>query len=195
MAVIPLPDTLITSNVSIDYNIPNFASESLNLVERVAPRGLHRAEGTVDFALEDGIPSQKAWQAFIMQMQGRYNTVNLQLSGVNASEDLTQNPTTLTVIAVGNTSFTVGSLAGGESILAGSPFNFPNDTKIHYALNTATTGEVLNFYPAARVGEAIGQTILFQQPTIHARFTEDTQTVDWGDGLVVEVSMNWREAL
>ncbi len=75
---IQLPSGVMVTGVSVKHNIPTFTTESISLKQRSKARNLHRLEGNVGISLY-GLKNQKAWQAFLIKVKGRSDTIALDL--------------------------------------------------------------------------------------------------------------------
>ena len=192
--IVNIPSDIIISNVKITHNIPNFKTESMNLTERTKSRGIHRLEGTLDINIGGSIKAEKAWNAFLVSVQGSYNEFELELPLHFVSENIDTNPICPDTILIGSNQMILNGFT--DEVYAGSCFNFDNDSKIYYTKNTVKSGEVVEFFPAARVQQLQNTTIEFIRPKILARFTKDDQPIDFTEaGKVIKVSMDWKEAL
>ena len=188
-----LPQGILISEVEVTHFTPNFKTESLNLVEKVKSRGLHRLEGSFKVMIGKDIESQKAWQAFLLKTKGTLSTFEVDLPMLFKS-DLNSNPNVIGSYSVGATQLELASLS--EKIYAGSCFTIPNDTKVYYILDTIEYGGIVEIYPALRNNILSNATLNFISPVITARFDEDKQIITFSEnGFVLEANVSFKEAL
>ncbi len=188
-----IPKNAIISNLRVNHNTPNFRTESMSLIERTKSRGLHRIEGSFDLSMGGSIKDQKAMTLFLLEAEGSLNSFELDLPRHFKSE-LDQNPTIIQSKGKGSTLIPLSAFAG--EIDAGSCFTIPNDSKIYYIKQDATSGDEIRIYPALRQNILAGSELNFINPVMRVRFEDDSQTVKYNNnGLIVEIGVKFKEAL
>ncbi|PHS21999.1 MAG: hypothetical protein COA84_14045 [Robiginitomaculum sp.] len=189
---IEFPSGAMITNVSVTHNIPTFTTESLNLKEKSKHRNLHRLEGSLDVSLY-GLKNQKAWQAFIIKCKGRSEPITLDLPLHFKSDTVFSNPTITIAAGIGQTAVTLSAFSG--NIDAGSVVTFLNDDKTYVVENDVTGGGTMTFFPPLRQAQLINSEIEVLNPVMNIRLDEDMQTIDFGTGHMVTVTLSFKEAL
>lgn len=192
MAKIPFPTDVIISNVQITHNTPNFHTESLSMKSKAKSRGIHRIEGSFDITI-DGLKAQKQWTAFLLKLQGRLNSFELDLP-LHFKTELYQNPTLATAASIGNNQLNLSGII--ETIDAGSCFKLLNDDKTYYVLNDVETDGLVSVYPALRQAQLIGTELDFKTPKLLVRLDDDAPIITYEEsGKIITQTVRFVEAL
>ncbi|HAV1497976.1 TPA: hypothetical protein JG855_002066 [Vibrio parahaemolyticus] len=186
MAKIEFPTGVIISNVSITHEIPTLQTESLSLTSRGRTRGIHRIKGSFDVHITD-FEAQQAWTAFLLKMQGRFNSFELDLPRHFKSD--ARNPQLTLAAGIGASTLSVN---GGNYVKVGTCFNVPNDNKTYYI--TDINGDQFTIFPKLRTAQLVNTEINVQTPVINCRFAEDNQTVTYSEnGMLIKQTINFVE--
>ncbi len=181
---IQIPSGIIVSDVKIQHNIPNFYAESLSLSGRAKSRNIHRIEGSL--TLTAGNPaSQRKLEMFLLQVQGRRNTFELELGHRFSSATATGSGNFLAVSGegIGSTSIALYKSGSIGDITGGDMFNVINDDKVYMALNdTSGTPDSINIFPPLYKSLVVDSQIDFKSVKIIARLREDIQSVEYTEG-------------
>jgi hypothetical protein len=192
MSKITFPDNVIISNVSITHEVPTFYTESLSLKGRSRNRGIHRITGTFDIHIGD-FTSQQSWTAFLLKLQGRTNTFELDLPLHFKSTEMYQNPTLTAAAGIGYHDLLVSDV--GE-IVTGSCFNMMNDNKTYYVTDVDYAQDQITIFPKLNQSHLLGSTIQFIEPVVTCRLSDDNQTITYSEsGRVITQTINFIEAI
>ncbi|MBE5156672.1 hypothetical protein HJ044_04880 [Vibrio parahaemolyticus] len=186
MAKIEFPEGVMISNVSITHEIPTLQTESLSLSSRSRTRGIHRIKGSFDVHIVD-FEAQQAWTAFLLKLQGRFNTFELDLPRHFKSTE--RNPILTVDAGIGASTL---SVSGAYYVPVGTCFNMPNDDKTYYI--TEVSENSLTIFPKLRKPQLVNTEVNIETPVINCRFDEDNQTIRYSEnGMLVTQTINFVE--
>ena len=190
MAVIDFPhDLAILSDVILTQNTPVYSTESLSLIRTARSRGIHRLEGSIIATVEES--NIRAFEAFLVQVEGRLNQIKLKLPGRFDSKTAV-NATTSVALIPGNTNVGMAGQTGTVSI--GDYFTLANDPKIYMAI-TGGAGTI-SVFPAIRNDAPFGTGIKFIDVEAELYLTEDAQSINYTEtGRICTYQFNFVEAL
>lgn len=167
----------IISDISIKHITPNFFTESANFIGNSKSRGLHRLGIDFSVTLENSADTKKM-EAFLLTIRGRLNPFYLQLSPEDFHNPLytNSNPLIGSDISIGQHSMVLSGIS--EVILAGSKFQFANDSKIYTTLNDGRNNAAVEFFPASRQAHAIKERLNFN-PAPLVRLVDDHMEIKY----------------
>jgi len=193
MADVFLPTNLIVSNVQVKHYTPTFYNESINLKGTSKDRLLHRIEGSFDVNVV-GTAAQKSLESFLLKVRGRFKPFYFDLGARFTSETVTSTVTVSGAYTAGDTLITLGAFTG--SVSDGDLFTVANDNKVYMAMETESSGGILEIFPPLMKNIPDATVLDFTNVNVYARLDEDVQSISYEEaGLIHMMTINFKEAL
>lgn len=190
-----IPSELMITDLTITNYHRSYETTSIAGVKLARDSGVQWFKGSITLKAY-GYENVRLLNGFLSNLKGRLNPFTLPLKGAYANPDIGSNPTFSKAHSKGSTSISVNK--AGSSIMMGSVFNVPNETKL-YTLGETLNGNTLGVYsmtPALKIAHTSPEVLNFINPTVTAVLEgNDTTITHEGNGLLATATLTWTESL
>ncbi len=191
-----IPSDLIISDVSITNMHRVYSSTSISGIQYRRDSGVQQYRGTITLTAE-GFNGAKRLNGFLAKLKGRLNSFEIELGGAYAEPDINVLPTLINAHGVGSTNINVSGYSG-PTILAGSVFTLPNESKLYTILDDIPTSgnPSVDIVPAIKNSHAASEPINFRNPKFTAILDINETTIIHGSsGFIPTAVIAWSEVL